>query len=74
MTRPGSEQDSLEASWALPAAPRCGHCGERITSADGPGDTWFGPVPEPGQDRLDVPVYHLTRNPCRIAGGLPPRS
>ncbi|MFJ7067921.1 hypothetical protein [Streptomyces sp. NPDC101115] len=42
--RAAADVDQLEAAWALPAAPRCAHCGELITP-DGPGDTWFGPVP-----------------------------
>lgn len=71
MSRTG-DLAAIEASWALPPAPRCAHCGERIT-ADGPRDTWFGPVPDPGQDRLTMPVYHLGLDVCRIAGGLPPR-
>lgn len=60
----------LEACWALTSPLwRCAHCGDRIT---GEGITWVGPVPLPGQDSADVPRYHLGRNECRAAYGLPP--
>jgi hypothetical protein len=47
----------------------CAHCGEPIT---GSGHTWFGPWPEPGQNPATELRYHLGRNECREAGGLPP--
>lgn len=50
----------------------CTHCGEKIT---GPGHTWFGPIPLPGEPTgADRPRYHLDRDPCRVAGGMPPRT
>ncbi|MER5353466.1 hypothetical protein ABT093_24410 [Kitasatospora sp. NPDC002551] len=64
------ELADLEAAWALtPARWRCAHCGDRIT---GEGITWFGPLPEPGQDRDAGPRFHIDRDACRIAGGQPP--
>jgi len=66
----GQELADLEAAWDLPSPLwRCAHCRDRITGA---GYTWFGPLPEPGQDRDQVPRYHIDRDPCRIAGGWEP--
>ncbi|MDH6129885.1 hypothetical protein [Kitasatospora sp. GP82] len=64
------ELQDLEAAWELtPARWRCAHCRDRIT---GEGHTWFGPLPEPGQDPGAVPRFHIDRDPCRAAGGWPP--
>ncbi len=61
------EEAALEELWKLPAALRCAHCGEVIAA----GETWFGPIPMPGQSELAVPRYHADRTECRYAGGLP---
>ena len=67
------EIDGLEQTWTLPAAQRCAHCGDFIAGGEGNEHTWFGPIPLPGQDPLSAPRYHLDRDDCRRAGGLPPQ-
>ncbi|WP_043463851.1 hypothetical protein [Kitasatospora sp. MBT66] len=66
------EIDGLEETWALPSAQRCAHCGEVITAGGRGEDAWSGPMPLPGQAALSVPRYHLDRDECRQASGLPP--
>ncbi|MFD7016063.1 hypothetical protein [Streptomyces sp. NPDC059928] len=50
----------------------CAHCGEPFETGTGM-NTWFGPMPEPGQPSNLAPRFHIDRDACRVAGGQPPR-
>lgn len=48
----------------------CAHCGEPIRTGTGL-NTWYGPIPTPGQPDCTAPRYHLdpAYPECRKAGG-----
>lgn len=50
----------------------CAHCGEPFATDTGM-NTWFGPMPKPGQPSNLAPRFHIDRDECRVAGGHQPR-
>ncbi|MEV5942716.1 hypothetical protein [Streptomyces sp. NPDC051994] len=50
----------------------CAHCGEPFETGTGL-NTWFGPMPAPGQPSNLAPRFHIDRDECRVAGGHQPR-